>query len=219
MEARVLKCPNCGALMSTHTTRCEYCGAYIYFQNDTFALHNLIKCHTCGASVGEGSLLCVGCGTILATSPTDIESLKEIQKRITFIQKNLKEKLPSLMREKLNEDEYIYFIELAKYVDTIVTDRRIMRFTRESKGNPVDKLEDIPYSEVVSVGNVETVPLPPFSEMGWKFVDLVTFSGSLKFVIVSNGAEFQRAVQVALDNHVHKRKDINAIIHSVRFPA
>jgi len=219
MEARVLKCPNCGAPTSPYTTRCEYCGAYIYFKNDTFTLRNLVKCHTCGASVGEGSLICVGCGTILATSPTDIESLKEIQKRIAFIQKNLKEKLPGPLRQRLNEDEYIYFIELTKYVDTIVTDRRVLRLKRESKGNPVDKLEDIPYSEIVSVGNVEPVPLPPFLEMGWKFVDLVTFGGPLKFVIVRNGEEFQRAVQVALDNHVHKRKDINAIIYSTRFPA
>lgn len=50
------------------------------------------------------------------------------------------------------------------------------------------------------------------------FAIMETFRGGTKaFLLIQNLDGFINTVQMAMDNHIHKRKDINALIYSLKF--
>lgn len=215
-----LKCPNCNANISFETTRCEYCGAFVCFQDKLPTLRDKEKCSACGTTVGEGSMVCANCGRILAKNQDEIESLKQIQKRLIFLQQKIREQFSNTLKEKISEDEYILFYEHPGLTERVVTDKRYFCYT-PSGVNP-ESLENIPYEQIVAIGPIQQLPYYlnelAMSRIGTVLhqVSLTTFEKT-ESVLVSDVVGFYKAINDAFEGFIHKRRNIRAIICSLKF--
>jgi hypothetical protein len=207
----VLRCPNCGALLDRGQMKCQYCGAELILLPDgsSFRFRSETVCPKCGTINEKSSWFCVGCNTILTK---DVEMLKELQRKIRFERERAVSYMPSWMREKIEPDEYVYFVFKMRDNDFYaVTDKRIIK----SKHG---KYEEAPLSEVVSIG-------PPQVKTGFgfftpsvtSFFEVNTFHGTVVF----DGFGVQDAqfcgtlnawVKIALENHNTRKKDARALI-------
>lgn len=219
VHAVAVKCPNCNAGISPETSRCEYCGAYILVQNDISTLRDRCNCTGCGESIGVGSLVCANCGIILAQSQNDIESLREIKKRLVFLQQKVKVQFSNMAKQRIGEDEYILFYEHAGFTENIVTNIRF--FSYAPPGPNPELLKDVPFEQIVEIGPITALP-DWVNELSLRRIGkilyeakLMTFDGPVT-TMVSNTADFHKALNSALMDHIHKRKNINAILCSLK---
>lgn len=126
-----LRCPNCGAELVLLPD-----GSSFRFRAETV-------CSKCGAINEKSSWFCVNCNTILTK---DIDMLKELQKKIRFERERAISYMPSWMREKIEPDEFIYFVfKMGGNDFHAVTDKRIIK-SRHGKH------EESSLKEVVSIG-------------------------------------------------------------------
>lgn len=210
-KVTALRCPNCSALISRDQNKCEYCGAGLIISPDGsfFSFRSQSKCPKCGAINEASSWFCVNCRTIL-TKDTDM--LKELQKKLKFEQERAKGFMPLWMREKLEPDEFIYFVFKLRGKDNFyaVTDKRIIK-------NKSGKYEESPLSEVVSMSNPQ-VKTGFFSVSS--FFRVNTFHGTIVF----DGFSVEDAqycgilnawMKAALENYNLRKKDVRALVISL----
>jgi hypothetical protein len=202
-----LKCPNCGAMVSRETMKCQYCGAGLILTENGSALlsRKRIACPKCGNPVAEGSWFCVVCGEIVTK---DVNHLKQIQKKIRFQQESMKNDMPEI-RDKIEPDEFVYWLFVYKGLLAnkyfVVTDKRLVKY--ELFG----EYWKAPWSEVVSIGN------PQFDGYSNKFV-VKTFEGAVTFDFGESSCwNFHNAVHRALNDYTNQTKDIRALICSLKF--
>jgi hypothetical protein len=208
----VLKCPNCGALLERGQTKCQYCGAELVLLPDgsSFRFRSETVCPKCGAINEKSSWFCVSCNTILTK---DIDMLRELREKIKFEQeRTISSYMPSWMREKIEPDEFVYFVFKMGGDDFYaVTDKRIIKSRH-------GKYEESSLKEVVSVG-------PPRVKTGFgifapsvtSFFEVNTFHGTIIF----DGFSVQDAqfcgtlnawIKIAVENYNTRKKDVRALI-------
>lgn len=207
-----LKCPNCGAMVSRETMKCQYCGASLILAEDgsTLLSRKRTACPKCGNSIADGSWFCIACGEI---TTKDSNHLKQIQKKIRFQQESLKNDVPEI-RDKIEPDEFIYFLFRYKGLFAnkyfIATDKKIIKY--ELFG----KYWEAPWSEVVSIGNPE---FESFPSGGYRSSFKVqTFNETVTFDFGENScSQFHTAVHQALNDYTLQKKDIKALVFSLQF--
>lgn len=207
-----LKCPNCGAMIPRETMKCQYCGASVILAQDgsTLVPRKQNVCPKCGNSIADGSWFCVMCGEVITK---EVNHLKQIQKKLRFQQESLRKDMQEI-RDKIEPDEFIYFLFqhkgfLAnKYF--VVTDRRLIKY--ELYG----QCWEAPLSEVVSIGNPK---FESYGSMGYRNTfTLQTFGETVTFDFgEGNCWQFHTAVHQALNDYTLQKKDIRAVICSLKF--
>lgn len=207
-----LRCPNCGGYISREQNKCNYCGADVIISTDgsCFSLRSQSKCPKCGAVNEASSWFCANCGTILTR---DVDMLKELQKKIRFEQKRTESCMAPSMKEKLEPDEFIYYVFYwTKGGDRFyaITDKRIIK-------SRAGKYEEAPLSEVVSIGDPQ-VKTGFFSVSS--FFEVNTFNKTMVFdgFGVGDAAHCGKlcgTMRIALENHNLRKKDIRAVILSL----
>lgn len=202
-----LKCPNCGAMVPRETMKCQYCGADLILAQDgsTLLPRKQNVCPKCGNSMANGSWFCVMCGEVITK---DVNHLKQIQKKLRFQQESLKKDMPEIL-DKIEPNEFIYFLFYYKGFLAnkyfIITDKKLMKF--ELYG----QYWEAPLSEIVSIGN------PEFDGYRNKFT-VQTFNETVPFDFGENSCwDFHRAVHQALNDYNLQKKDIRALICSLKF--
>jgi hypothetical protein len=201
-------------------TRCEYCGAYISFQDNIPTIHSKFNCSNCGTALGKGSLICINCGQLLTQNQNEIESLKGIQRRLLFLQQKIRNQLSPIVAQNLFSEEYFLFYEqLASKTELAVTDKRLLSYFPPGP-NP-ERLTIIPYENIVEIGPITSFPqwvnelsLARIGTILYK-INLTTFDGS-EVVMVSDASGFHKAIKSAFENYLHKRKNVNAILCSLK---
>jgi len=213
MQPTVLRCPNCGATVSPPVTKCDYCGAHLTFQNNILSFSNTFECPGCKTSLAVGSFICVHCGNILVTDSETINIVKTQQKRIKFIQERLRNSIASArVLERLEPTEYIYHVSVGvtglslfgnKKFETVVTDKRIIVW---EKGT----FNDISYENIV------TISRPILVDSGYSIYQVViaTYEGDRSFIFndFSKASHFSNTAELAFNNHLFKRKNIETIL-------
>ena len=198
---------------------CQYCGAELVLLPDgsSFRFRAEKTCPKCGAINEKSSWFCVSCSTILTK---DTEMLKELQKKIRFEQETLISCMPSWMREKLEPDEFIYFVlyeEMGGNNFYAITDKRIIKSRH-------GKYEEASLKEVVSIGPVQTKQavrtfIPPvigFFHVVISFFEVKTSRGTIIFEF--EGYEttacgiFHAWTTISLENYTAQKKDVKALI-------
>jgi len=193
------------------TMKCQYCGAELVLLPDgsAFKFRSETVCPKCGAVNEKSSWFCVSCNTVLTK---DIDMLKELQKKIRFEQERAISYMPSWMREKIEPDEFVYFVfKIGGNDFYAVTDKRIIKSRH-------GKYEEAPLKDVVSVGppRVKT-GLGIFVPSVTSFFEVNTFHGTIVF----DGFGMQDAqfcgilnswVKFALKNHDARKKDVRLLI-------
>jgi len=208
-KVTALKCPNCGSLISVGQNKCEYCGAGLIISPDSsfYSFRSQSQCPNCGTTNEASSWFCINCRTIL-TKNTDM--LKRLQKKIKFELERAKTKfMPLWMQEKLEPDEFIYFVfKLSGNDFYAVTDKRIIR----NVGGYIES----PLSEAVSLG-------PPTPKIGVfsssVFFEVHTFHGTLVFEFSSLDAQncgtLYAWINTAIENYNLGKKDVRVVILSL----
>lgn len=211
MKVVELRCPNCGAMVSRQTMKCQYCGASLILAEDGSAVYRKrIVCPKCGNPVAEGSWFCIVCGEIITK---DVSRLKQMQKKIRFQQEKLKEDMPEI-RDKIEPDEFIYFLFYYKGILSnkyfVVTDKKLMKYELHGQ------YWEAPWSEVVSIGNPE---FESYGSWGYKNkFEVQTFKETVSFDFgESSCAQFHANVHRALNDYNLQRRDIRALICSLKF--
>lgn len=212
----VLNCPNCGALVSRETMKCEYCGADLIIAADgTFASRGMMSCPKCGFSIPKGSWLCINCGEVVTK---DVGALKELQRKVRFEQYIKRKGLPSTIREILKPDEYAYssilqegFWSTSPNRVYVVTDRRLIKLEEEEH-------TEIPLSNIMSVGEIE-YKTEFFSFPRYEFI-VHTLRGNVKFsyyiysrqdtLTSVDWGRFHNDVIYVLENYNLRKKDLKA---------
>lgn len=212
MKAVALKCPNCGGLLERDNKKCVYCGAEVVLSPDAsfFRFRSEMACPKCGNINEKSSWICLNCNAILTK---DIDMLKELQGKIKFEQERTKTNfMPSWMREKLEPDEFIYFVvKMGGDIFYAVTDKRVIK-------NKLGNFEEAPLSEVVSIDPPTFRPVS-HSVTGWFEVN--TFHGTITFDCFGVGdarlcGTLHAWVNKALTNHNLRKKDPRAILINLR---
>ncbi|MGD0160770.1 MAG: hypothetical protein ABSB89_10810 [Candidatus Bathyarchaeia archaeon] len=160
--------------------------------------------------MADGSWFCTACGEIVTK---DVEHLKQIQRKMRFQQESLKNEL-SEIDDKIEPDEFIYFsfrfkgLLANKYF--VVTDKKLIKY--ELYGQYWEAL----WSEVVGI---EGPRFESYGSFGYKNSLVVqTFNGPVTFDFgESNCSQFLWATRKALDDYTIQRKDIRAVICSLKF--
>jgi len=207
-----IKCPNCGAMVSRETMKCQYCGASLILAEDGSSLlsRKRVICPKCGSAMADGSWFCTACGEILTK---DVDHLKQIQRKMRFQQESLKNDLPEIY-DKIEPDEFIYFsfrfkgLLANKYF--VVSDKKLIKYELHGQ------YWDAPWSEIVGI---EGPRFESYGSWGYKNSLVVqTFSGPVTFDFgESNCLQFHRVTLQALNDYTLQRKDIRALICSLKF--
>ena len=135
MALIALKCPNCGAMLPHQSMTCEYCGANLTLSADkaSFIPQNTTSCPKCSNIVATGAWFCAKCGQVLTP---DTEHLKQIQKKVLFVQQNLRTNYPEVSF-LLEPNEFIYFLfhnkGLVMNSYYVATDKRLLIFNARKK--------------------------------------------------------------------------------------
>jgi ribosomal protein S27AE len=208
-----LKCPNCGAMVSRETMKCQYCGASLILTEDgsTLLSRKRIVCPKCGSTMAEGSWFCRVCGEIITK---DVNHLKQIQKKIRFQQESSRNDIPEIC-DKIEPDEFICFLFRYKGLLAnkyfVATDKKLIKY--ELFG----QYWEAPWSEVVSIGNPEFESFPSLGTHRNSF-KVQTFNETVTFDFGENSCwQFHTAVHQALNDYTLQKKDIRALICSLKF--
>lgn len=219
MQPIGLKCPNCGAPISTQIMRCKYCGTHLTFRDNMVALESSGKCPECGASVGTGSFICIGCGKVLTTDPKELSILRAEQKRIRFLHNERLNTLPEEVRQRLESDEYVYSViegkegvKYGKKKQFIVTDRKIIVYHEKGIFSKTPVIREISYDNVVEV----LIP-SDMVDLDFTVAAVQCFNKAdnlvISFPLFSSDAEdFSTNAEIAFDNHRLQRKSIVALL-------
>jgi predicted nucleic acid-binding Zn ribbon protein len=217
MTLTVLKCPNCGALIPRESLNCEYCGAILSLTPDKTTLlpQKTNNCPKCANPVASGAWFCAKCGEVLTK---DVEHLKQIQKKVLFVQEDIKRKYPETS-SLLEPNEFIYFLFHNKGLLTnkyyVATDKRLLVFNVRKKESGQALL-----SEIVTIGKPYFTGSAPFTH--WFKVQSFKETFALDFghdrASLSNTLQFHRALQKALDDYTLQKRDIRAILCSLKIP-
>lgn len=205
----VLRCPNCRTLLKREQTKCEYCGAELILLPDgsAFRFRSEMTCPKCGAIIEKSSWFCMNCNTILTK---DVEMLKELQRKIKFKQERvISSYMPPWMREKIESDEFIYFVLKGEGEEFYaITDKRIIK-------NRSGEYEEAPLSEVVSVSPIQVKTGFFISKY---FFEVNTFHRTIIFDLpaIENNAQWSTTLHnwilTAIDNYNSRKKDVRASI-------
>jgi len=215
-----LKCPNCGASISSSIERCSYCGTHLMFRDNVLTPTSMHECPNCRASIGSGSFICCSCGRVITSEPKELNILRGEQKRIQFFHNERLNSTPLEIRQKLQPDEYLYYVVEAKegvgVKHTVsrqhfaVTDKRIL----VSKGagifsKPVAR--EIPYE------NIAGLAYEDLSHLDFTLLEVRTFKENENLTITfplfsSEASDFRICLETAFNNHRLQRKDITALL-------
>jgi len=211
-----LQCPNCGGFLDKGQMKCEYCGTESILTADGSSLRFRAEnaCPKCGAINERSSWFCPSCSIILTK---DVEVLRDLQKRVRFLLKEALEMVPSWMRQKLEADEFIYFMFTIKGKDDfyLITSKR---FVKNKKGTVVE----VPLSEIVLVSDTYTIGGPRKflaspTERTYEF-SIKTYNGEIKFseclemVNQPLVVTLWNAIRTSVNNYSYRKKDVRELI-------
>jgi len=196
--------------------KCQYCGSESILLPDgsSVKFRSEVMCPKCGAVNDKSSWFCTSCSTVLTS---DSNVLKELKKKIAFIQEDTRNSVPPWLKQKLLPDELIYFFYSLKKGDFyLVTNRRMLKCTKST-------FREARLCDVVSVGDVHIDPglsilsgymyLARFNVQ--TFQGDVIFETSISVVAPSQVGDFKTlhswATQ-ALQNYNQRKKDIRELI-------
>lgn len=220
MEPVGLKCPNCGAPISSSVERCGNCGTYFLFQDNVPTPRSSYECPECKVSIGAGSYVCCNCGKVLTTDPKELGILRGEQKRIRFFHNERLNSAPIEIRQKLQPDEYVYCVVEAKegvgvkYTASkqhfVVTDKRIL--VHKGAG-----LFSKPMAREISYDSIAGLAYEDFVDLGFTLAGVRTFKENenltITFPLFSPEAEnFRTCFETAFEDHRLQRKDIMALL-------
>lgn len=159
--------------------------------------------------MAEGSWFCVVCGEIIAK---DVKRLKELQRKIRFEQERVKKEMPEIS-DKIEPDEFIYWCYYYKGLLAnkyfIVTDKKLIKYDN------FGQYWEAPWSEVVTIGDLEFIRLGS----GYRNQFVVrTFNETVTFEFGEDSClKFNANAQRALNDYTLQKKDIMALIYSLKF--
>jgi len=161
--------------------------------------------------MADGSWFCLGCGEVLAR---DVNHLKQIQRKIRFQQESLRNDILEI-RDKIEPEEFIYFLFRYKGLFAnkyfVVTDKKLVKY--ELFG----QYWEAPWSEVVSIGNPKSESFPSLGTYTNSF-EVQTFNETVTFDFgEGNCWQFHTAVHQALNDYTLQKKDIRALVCSLKF--
>ena len=176
---------------------------------------NRNACPKCGSQIAEGIWFCPNCGEVTTKDVKCIEHLKQIQKKFVFQQEDIKSKMTELS-DKIEPDEFLYYllyhhgILSNKYY--AITDKKLIKYDYK-------EYWQAPLSDIVSIGDPifnagDQMFNPPSVTLKVQtFTETVTldFGDSMNY-------DFYNALKNALDDYTFQRKDIKAIVCSLKFP-
>jgi hypothetical protein len=144
------------------------------------------------------------CGELVTK---EVDHLKQIQKKLIFQQESLRKEM-SEIRDKIESNEFIYFLFYFKGFLAnkyfVVTDKKLMKF--ELYGT----YWEASLSDIVSIGN------PEFNGNRNKFI-VQTFNETVSFDFGQDTCwDFHRAVHQALNDYTIQKKDVRAMICSLK---
>ncbi|MDH5733959.1 MAG: zinc ribbon domain-containing protein [Candidatus Bathyarchaeota archaeon] len=218
MTSRIitLNCPYCGALVSKETMKCEYCGADLIETADgSLGTRGQINCSNCGGSIPRGSWLCSNCGEVVTK---DVESLKELQRKLRFEQFIKKKKLPAKIRVTLQPEEYIYksFTQEGFWRGRslrpdriyLVTNRRLIKFDME-------EYVELLWNKVVSISEIQ-YKTGFFSTPYYTFTvhtqeddtEFRSYVSDQDYLALANLERFHSDTNRILENYNLKKKDM-----------
>ena len=135
--------------MPSGKMKCEYCGADLFLAPDgrSYRFRSEVMCPKCGALTEASAWFCPKCETVLTK---DIGRVKEHQNRIKVDQENARKALPSWIREKLENDEYVYSVFTFKNMGDFyaATNKRVIKSLDK-------KYYQATYGEITLIGRVE----------------------------------------------------------------
>lgn len=227
MTLVALKCPNCGALIPRETLNCEYCGASLSLTPDKTALvpQTTSNCPKCANPVTSGAWFCPECGEVLIK---DVQHLREIQRKFAFTQENLRKTVlisnkhlkTLLLGDKLEETEFVYYLFHNKGIFTnkyyFVTDKKLAS---------VDAHKNLYWqaamSEIITVGKPYFVGTrAPFTH--WlkvqSFKETFAFDFGSSRTSQASAWNFYRALNKAMSDYTLQKRDIRAILWSLKIP-
>jgi hypothetical protein len=186
--------------------KCQYCGAGVMLAQDgsTPLPRKQIVCPKCDNSIVDGAWFCAMCGELVTK---EVDHLKQIQKKLIFQQESLRKEM-SEIRDKIESNEFIYFLFYFKGFLAnkyfVVTDKKLMKF--ELYGT----YWEASLSDIVSIGN------PEFNGNRNKFI-VQTFNETVSFDFGQDTCwDFHRAVHQALNDYTIQKKDVRAMICSLK---
>lgn len=192
-------------MIQRKSLRCEYCGVELILVQSGLLLRKVTSCPKCGNSIGEGAWFCVNCREVLQEDTR----LKEIQKRLLFLQEKYRQAIPEIAYH-IEPGEFIYYVSLGQIKPKrcyVVTDRKFIA-SRDGKVEGKGLLETT-WSEVVGVGEPQ--------EIGFGyFLNVQTFNGETNVGISDRAWELYGYMMDALNDYIAQRKDIRAIICSLK---
>ena len=154
--------------------------------------------------MGEGAWFCIGCRQAL--QPDNIR-LKEIQKKLLFLQEKYRQSIPEIAH-RIDPGEFIYFVLLGATLKRcwVVTDRKFIASKK------ADVTLEAAWSDVVGVTK------PQFNEPFSYDFNVSTFKGETKVAIPGGDScwELYSEVMKALGNYSVRKNDIRAIICSLK---
>jgi predicted nucleic acid-binding Zn ribbon protein len=226
MTLMVLRCPNCGASIPRETVKCEYCGASLILapEGTTLLPWKQVACPKCGNTVPVDAWFCAKCGEILTK---DIEHLQQIQRKLVFSQENIrkivlisdKHEKPVLLGDKLEQTEFVHYWSQNRGIFThkyyFVTEKKLAYFETHKK-----TYWQVLMSDILSIGK-------PYFTTNYNapsnhFFNVQTFNGSITLefgsgsVSQSDAWAFYRALNKALSDYTLQKRDIRAIICSLK---
>ena len=215
-KAVALKCPNCRAALNKDQLTCQYCGAESRLLPDgsTLKFKGEITCPKCRSINEKSSWFCPSCHTILTK---EIEMLKETQRKNRLEEDKIKQTLPPQTRDRLDPDEFIYFIfELDNGAYTI-TDKRLIK-------NRNGVYQEAKLSEITSVGQPQVKKgLGVFVSNITLYFVVNTLEGTIVLGDFNRSdakscGTFYAWVLRAIQNHNLQKKDARAVLLNLKLP-
>jgi ribosomal protein L37AE/L43A len=206
---------------------CEYCGASLSLTPDktTLVPQQTSNCPKCANPVASGAWFCPKCGEVLTK---DVEHLKQIQKKVLFIQEDIKKQYPEAC-SLLEPNEFIYFLFHKSGLLTnkyyVATDKRLLVLTvrKEFQLSQTSTYESSQalLSEIVTIGK------PYFTGVRAPFNHLFKVQSFKETLMLDFGSDrtsqpnawnFYQTLNKAVSDYTLQKRDIRAILCSLKVP-
>lgn len=214
VELFSLKCPNCGAIVSKETMKCDYCGADIILESTgKMGSIGTNLCPKCKFENAKGAWFCSNCGNIITT---EIGYLRQSQRRIKHWQDLLRKDLPEHLKKTfdIQKEEFLHYVDAKyKHENYVVTEKKFIKFYSPS-GIFASKRKEIWALNWDDVNSITSPTLQYNVNVVFCFQSLEKrdFKKITK-PIVMGGFQCYQESKIAFENAMHERRDNRAILY------